>query len=184
LRDHDTIEGDRHLYRFQSSYFAFYHKARPHMELGHDAPEPRPLEPPKRVTGSLRSRKWSMRRPLRTADEAKTAMKGERRDAFHSCRFGFVQQARDIFVPADWVTMLRGRVQFSRRSVAESLPSRWWAACTSALAGARESWPRPPRSPRWFGQRSCSAWRAKTDLGLAEGASLTTPPRRFRGRPL
>jgi len=40
------VLGERHLHRLLSSYFACYRRARPHMGLGHHAPEPRAVEPP------------------------------------------------------------------------------------------------------------------------------------------
>jgi transposase InsO family protein len=48
LLDHVIVGGERHLYRLLASYFAYYHRARPHMGLGHDTPEPRAVEPPER----------------------------------------------------------------------------------------------------------------------------------------
>jgi transposase InsO family protein len=48
LLNHVIVGGARHLHRLLSSYFAYYHRARPHMGLGHDAAEPRAVEPPAR----------------------------------------------------------------------------------------------------------------------------------------
>jgi putative transposase len=48
LLDHVIVGGERHLQRLLSSYFAYYHQARPHAGLGHNAPEPRAVEPPER----------------------------------------------------------------------------------------------------------------------------------------
>jgi transposase InsO family protein len=48
LYDHVIVLGERHLHRLLSLYFTYYHQARPHMGLGHDAPEPRAVEPPER----------------------------------------------------------------------------------------------------------------------------------------
>ena len=48
LLDHVLVLGERHLHRLLSLYFAYYHQARPHMGLGHNAPEPRAVEPPER----------------------------------------------------------------------------------------------------------------------------------------
>lgn len=48
LLDHVIILGEWHLHRLLSLYFAYYHQARPHMGLGHNAPEPRAVDPPER----------------------------------------------------------------------------------------------------------------------------------------
>jgi transposase InsO family protein len=48
LLDHVIVWNERHLRRLLSSYLAYYHQARPHMGLGHNAPEPRAVEPPER----------------------------------------------------------------------------------------------------------------------------------------
>ena len=39
-----TLEG--HLRAILKSYFAYYHRARTHLSLGKDAPDPRPVQPP------------------------------------------------------------------------------------------------------------------------------------------
>jgi putative transposase len=44
--DHVLILGDRHLRRILTRYFAYYHRARPHLSLDKDAPDGRPIEPP------------------------------------------------------------------------------------------------------------------------------------------
>jgi transposase InsO family protein len=44
--DHVIVLSERHLHRLLSSYFAFYHQARPHMGLDRNAPEPRAVDPP------------------------------------------------------------------------------------------------------------------------------------------
>ncbi|HEY7424636.1 MAG TPA: integrase core domain-containing protein [Gemmataceae bacterium] len=48
LLDHVLVLNERHLRRLLSSYLDYYHRARPHMGLGHNAPEPRAVEPPER----------------------------------------------------------------------------------------------------------------------------------------
>jgi transposase InsO family protein len=48
LLDPVIVGGERHRHRLLSWYFAYYHRARPHMGLGHDAPEPGAVEPPAR----------------------------------------------------------------------------------------------------------------------------------------
>jgi putative transposase len=40
------VLGKRHLHRIVTSYFAYYHKARTHLSLGKDAPDPREIQPP------------------------------------------------------------------------------------------------------------------------------------------
>jgi transposase InsO family protein len=45
--DHVIVLNERHLRRIISSYLDYYHRSRPHMGLGHNAPEPRAVEPPK-----------------------------------------------------------------------------------------------------------------------------------------
>jgi putative transposase len=44
--DHVIVLGESHLHRILKSYFAYYHKARTHLSLGKDAPEPRAVQPP------------------------------------------------------------------------------------------------------------------------------------------
>jgi hypothetical protein len=44
--DHVIILGEQHLRRIMKSYFAYYHRARTHLALGKDAPEPRQVHPP------------------------------------------------------------------------------------------------------------------------------------------
>jgi transposase InsO family protein len=44
--DHVIVLGERHLRRILSSYFTYYHEARPHQSLGQNAPDPRQVEPP------------------------------------------------------------------------------------------------------------------------------------------
>jgi putative transposase len=44
--DHVIVLGESHLHRIIKSYVAYYHKARTHLSLGKDAPEPRPVQPP------------------------------------------------------------------------------------------------------------------------------------------
>jgi putative transposase len=46
LLDHVIVVNERHLYRLLSSYLTYYHQARPHMSLDHNAPEPRAVEGP------------------------------------------------------------------------------------------------------------------------------------------
>ena len=46
--DHVIILNEGHLRRLLSFYLAYYHQARPHLGLGHNAPEPRAVEPPER----------------------------------------------------------------------------------------------------------------------------------------
>ena len=48
LLNHVIVLGERHLHRLLSSYFAYYHQARPHRALDQNAPEPRAVEPPER----------------------------------------------------------------------------------------------------------------------------------------
>src|SRR5262249_34213627 len=43
---HVVILGERHLRRILTTYFAYYHRARPHLALDKDAPYGRPIEPP------------------------------------------------------------------------------------------------------------------------------------------
>jgi transposase InsO family protein len=43
--NHVIILNERHLRRILTDYLSYYHKARPHMGLGHNAPEPRAMEP-------------------------------------------------------------------------------------------------------------------------------------------
>jgi putative transposase len=44
--DHVIILGKAHLGGILKSYFAYYHRARTHLSLGKDAPDPRPVQPP------------------------------------------------------------------------------------------------------------------------------------------
>ena len=44
--DHVIVLGEAHLGAILKSYFAYYHRARTHLSLGKDAPEPRPVQPP------------------------------------------------------------------------------------------------------------------------------------------
>ena len=44
--DHVIVLGEGHLGAILKSYFAYYHRARTHLSLGKDAPEPRPVQPP------------------------------------------------------------------------------------------------------------------------------------------
>jgi transposase InsO family protein len=44
--DHLIVLNERHLLRILKSFFAYYHEARPHMALDHNAPQPRAVEPP------------------------------------------------------------------------------------------------------------------------------------------
>jgi putative transposase len=44
--DHVLILGDRHLRRILTRYFAYYHRARTHLSLDKDAPDPRPIQRP------------------------------------------------------------------------------------------------------------------------------------------
>jgi putative transposase len=44
--DHVIVLGESHLDRIIKSYLAYYHKARTHLSLGKDAPEPRAVQPP------------------------------------------------------------------------------------------------------------------------------------------
>jgi transposase InsO family protein len=48
LLDHVIVLNEEHLRRLLSSYPNYYHHSRPHMGLGHNAPEPRTVEPPER----------------------------------------------------------------------------------------------------------------------------------------
>jgi putative transposase len=48
LLDCVIVLNERHLHRLLSSYLTYYHQARPHMSLGHNAPEPRAVEGPER----------------------------------------------------------------------------------------------------------------------------------------
>src|ERR1700722_935028 len=45
--DHLIVFGERSLRRTLYSYFSYYHQTRLHLSLGKDAPEPRPIQPPK-----------------------------------------------------------------------------------------------------------------------------------------
>jgi putative transposase len=44
--DHVIVLGESHLRVILKSYFAYYHRARAHLSLGKDAPDPRPVHPP------------------------------------------------------------------------------------------------------------------------------------------
>ncbi len=44
--DHVIVLGEAHLRAILRSYFAYYHRARTHLSLGKDAPEPRPVHQP------------------------------------------------------------------------------------------------------------------------------------------
>jgi transposase InsO family protein len=44
--DHVIVLGESHLRVILKSYFAYYHRARTHLSLGKDAPDPRPVQPP------------------------------------------------------------------------------------------------------------------------------------------
>jgi transposase InsO family protein len=44
--DQVIVLNERHLRRLLSSFLDYYHRSRPHMGLGHNAPEPRAMEPP------------------------------------------------------------------------------------------------------------------------------------------
>jgi transposase InsO family protein len=48
LLNHVLILNERHLRRLLSSYLEYYHRARAHMGLDHNAPEPRAVERPER----------------------------------------------------------------------------------------------------------------------------------------
>jgi putative transposase len=48
LLDQVIVLSEVHLRQILSSYLNYYHQARPHMGLGHNAPEPRAVEPPER----------------------------------------------------------------------------------------------------------------------------------------
>jgi putative transposase len=43
--EHVIVLGERHLLRILKSYFAYYHRARTHLSLNKDAPEPRQVQP-------------------------------------------------------------------------------------------------------------------------------------------
>jgi len=46
LLDHVIVLSEGHLRRLLDRYFRYYHRARTHLSLAKDAPEPRPVEPP------------------------------------------------------------------------------------------------------------------------------------------
>jgi putative transposase len=46
--NHVIVLNEQHLRRILSSYLIYYHRERPHMGLGRNAPEPRAVEPPER----------------------------------------------------------------------------------------------------------------------------------------
>lgn len=48
LLDRVIVLNERHLHHLLSAYLEYYHHARPHMGLGHNAPEPRAVEGPER----------------------------------------------------------------------------------------------------------------------------------------
>jgi putative transposase len=48
LLDQVIVVNERHLRRLLLSYLEYYHQARPHMSLDHNAPEPRAVEGPER----------------------------------------------------------------------------------------------------------------------------------------
>jgi transposase InsO family protein len=45
--DHVLVLSERHLRRVLTQYFAYYHRARTHLSLDKDAPDGRPIEPPR-----------------------------------------------------------------------------------------------------------------------------------------
>ena len=44
--DHVIVINERHLKRLLSSYFTYYHRARTHLSLDKQSPDPRPVQPP------------------------------------------------------------------------------------------------------------------------------------------
>jgi transposase InsO family protein len=46
LLDHVIVLNAKHLRQLLAAYLEYYHQARPHMGLGHNAPQPRAVEPP------------------------------------------------------------------------------------------------------------------------------------------
>jgi len=44
--DHVIVFGKAHLHRLLSNYFDYYHRARTHLALDKDAPDPRPSSDP------------------------------------------------------------------------------------------------------------------------------------------
>jgi transposase InsO family protein len=44
--DHMIVLNEKHLHRVLTSYFEYYHEARPHLSLDRNAPLPREIEPP------------------------------------------------------------------------------------------------------------------------------------------
>jgi putative transposase len=46
--DHLIVLHEAHLRRILASYFEYYHRSRPHLSLGRNAPLPRQVEPPHR----------------------------------------------------------------------------------------------------------------------------------------
>ena len=54
--DHVIVLNEASLHRHVKSFMAYYHESRTHLSLAKDAPEPRPVQPPK-SGGSLPSRK-------------------------------------------------------------------------------------------------------------------------------
>jgi putative transposase len=51
LLDHVIVLNERHLRRLLSTFFDYYHRARPHRSLDQNAPQPREVEPPERGRG-------------------------------------------------------------------------------------------------------------------------------------
>ncbi len=47
--DHVVVLGEAHLRRIVRSYVGYYHRARTHLALNKDAPEPRMAEPPEKA---------------------------------------------------------------------------------------------------------------------------------------
>jgi putative transposase len=65
LLNHVLVLNERHLHRLLSSFFAYYHQARPHASLERNAPVARAVEPPERgrvvaepMVGGLHHRYW------------------------------------------------------------------------------------------------------------------------------
>jgi putative transposase len=48
LLDRVIVLNERHLRHILTDYLSYYHRARPHMSLDHNAPEPRVVEAPER----------------------------------------------------------------------------------------------------------------------------------------
>jgi len=51
--DHVIVLGEAHLRRIVRSYVSYYHRARTHLALGKDAPEPRCVQLPKKGRGVI-----------------------------------------------------------------------------------------------------------------------------------